>query len=88
MFDNMVKKIFDKDDNQIQHYDISLLESAVKLVRYSNSGAHIITEASGNINLESIAIVAKSGVDSISCGALTQYFLYTYICYLNFYLVR
>jgi nicotinate-nucleotide pyrophosphorylase (carboxylating) len=36
------------------------------------SGAAVELEASGSITLESIAAVAETGVDFISCGAITH----------------
>ena len=45
----------------------ALLRQAVLLVR-----GRALTEASGGITLESVAAVARSGVDRISVGALTH----------------
>lgn len=60
LLDNMVKKTD-------QGYDIILLKQAVDYV-----DKRIATEASGNITLESINLVASSGVTHISCGSLTH----------------
>ena len=47
--------------------DISMLEEAVRLI-----GGRVETEASGNVTLDTIGVIAKSGVDFISSGALTH----------------
>lgn len=46
------------------------IKKAVNLIRQKNK--EIIIEASGGINLENVADVAKSGVDLISVGSLTH----------------
>lgn len=43
------------------------LKEAVKLVNNS-----MITEASGNVSIETVESIAKTGVDIISCGGLTH----------------
>ncbi|CAH1655638.1 putative nicotinate-nucleotide pyrophosphorylase (carboxylating) [Hyphomicrobiales bacterium] len=45
----------------------SLLRQAVEMV-----GGRMLTEASGGINLDTVAAVAETGVDMISVGALTH----------------
>ncbi|ALK10772.1 carboxylating nicotinate-nucleotide diphosphorylase [Blastochloris viridis] len=45
----------------------AVLRQAVELV-----GGRLVTEASGGINLETVALVAETGVDFISSGALTH----------------
>ncbi|HET6566746.1 MAG TPA: carboxylating nicotinate-nucleotide diphosphorylase [Rhodothermales bacterium] len=47
--------------------DTSRLEEAVSLV-----GGRIRTEASGNVTLRTVHAIAATGVDYISCGALTH----------------
>jgi nicotinate-nucleotide pyrophosphorylase (carboxylating) len=60
------------------HTDIIMLDNmslteisrAVKFVRSRNG--HVLLEASGNITLENITVIAQTGVDIISVGALTH----------------
>jgi nicotinate-nucleotide pyrophosphorylase (carboxylating) len=47
--------------------DTSLLQTAVEHV-----DGRITTEASGNVTIETVRAIAETGVDSISCGALTH----------------
>ena len=51
----------------LDNFDIETLQQAVKTCQ-----GKIITEASGNITLDSIHTVAETGVDYISTGALTK----------------
>lgn len=51
----------------LDNMDDAMLRRAVAMV-----GGQMITEASGNMRLDRIAAVAASGVDYISCGALTH----------------
>ena len=51
----------------LDNMDTKTLAEAVKLV-----GGKLVTEASGGVNLETIAAIAASGVDFISVGALTH----------------
>lgn len=54
---------------------IQLLNDAVKLVKewkYNEGKRPPLTEASGNITLENVHLVAQTGVDRISIGALTH----------------
>lgn len=51
----------------LDNFDIDTLKQAVEICE-----GKIITEASGNITLESISKVAETGVDYISTGALTK----------------
>lgn len=60
LLDNMVKKTE-------FGYDVTLLKEAINYV-----DKRIATEASGNITLESINLVASVGVTHISCGSLTH----------------
>jgi nicotinate-nucleotide pyrophosphorylase (carboxylating) len=61
LLDNMAVR---KDDGTL---DVSALSRAVDLV----DGA-VKTEASGNVTLDTVAQIAATGVDNISCGALTH----------------
>jgi nicotinate-nucleotide pyrophosphorylase (carboxylating) len=60
LLDNMV-------DVRPGHIDTSVLRNAVELI-----DGRIITEASGNVTLETVKPIAATGVDFISCGALTH----------------
>ncbi|NOQ88906.1 MAG: carboxylating nicotinate-nucleotide diphosphorylase [Gammaproteobacteria bacterium] len=51
----------------LDNFDIKTLAQAVKVCK-----GKIISEASGNITIENISDVAKTGVDYISTGALTK----------------
>ncbi len=54
---------------------IQLLNDAVRLVKeweYGDGVRRPLTEASGNITLENVDVVAQTGVDRISVGALTH----------------
>jgi len=51
----------------LDNFDIKTLKQAVKICK-----GKIISEASGNINIDNINDVAKTGVDYISTGALTK----------------
>lgn len=48
--------------------DITLLQEAVKLV----GDRQVETEASGNVNIGTVAAIASSGVTHVSTGALTH----------------
>ena len=50
-----------------EEIDTSMLQQAVELVK-----GRICTEASGNVTLHSACDIAATGVDYISCGALTH----------------
>ncbi|MEY3808567.1 MAG: nicotinate-nucleotide pyrophosphorylase [Pseudomonadota bacterium] len=56
------------DRIMLDNFSLEALAQAVKL----NSGA-IELEASGNIDLDNIQVIAKTGVDYISIGALTKH---------------
>lgn len=60
---------FNIDIIMLDNMDIKTLNEAVKMI---DSKAEI--EASGNVNLDTIAAIAKTGVDYISTGALTHSF--------------
>ncbi|GMH34329.1 hypothetical protein BSKO_02163 [Bryopsis sp. KO-2023] len=60
MLDNMAKRV----ENGV---DVSMLKAAVDLV-----GKRVETEASGNVTIETIKEIASTGVDYVSCGALTH----------------
>lgn len=61
LLDNMARR---RSDGSV---DTSLLRQAVELVR-----GRVATEASGNVTLHTVAAIAATGVDAISCGALTH----------------
>lgn len=63
MLDNMTSK----DAHAPGGVDVSMLETAVRLI----DGA-VETEASGNVTLQSVQAIAATGVDYVSCGALTH----------------
>ena len=56
------------DRIMLDNFSLEDMVAAVKL----NSGA-IELEASGNIDLDNIRVVAETGVDYISIGALTKH---------------
>jgi nicotinate-nucleotide pyrophosphorylase (carboxylating) len=47
---------------------VSLLQQAVALI----GDRRVETEASGNVTLETVRPIAETGVQFISCGALTH----------------
>jgi len=51
----------------LDNFDIKTLKKAVKICKDK-----VITEASGNITIDNVHAVAKTGVDFISVGALTK----------------
>ena len=51
----------------LDNMNIETLKEAVSLV-----SGKILLEASGNVNLETVADIAKTGVDYISVGAITN----------------
>jgi nicotinate-nucleotide pyrophosphorylase (carboxylating) len=51
----------------LDNMDIATLEKAVRLAR-----GKVLTEASGGVNLKTVAEIARTGVDLISVGALTH----------------
>lgn len=64
MLDNMTKK----DPEAPSGLDVSVLRDAMALI-----GDHKVeTEASGNVMLATVGEIAKTGVQFISCGALTH----------------
>jgi len=62
MLDNMTKK------NDLGEIDVSMLDEAMAMI----GDRKVETEASGNVTIESIRQIAKTGVQYISCGALTH----------------
>lgn len=63
MLDNMARK-----DTQAEGgVDVTLLKEAVGLLQ-----GKVETEASGNVTLASVHAIAATGVDYVSCGALTH----------------
>lgn len=63
MLDNMTTK----DESAPGGVDVSMLRQAVQLI-----GGAVETEASGNVTLRSVQAIAATGVDYVSCGALTH----------------
>src|SRR5262249_58578377 len=51
----------------LDNMDIATLTEAVSI-----TGGRVVLEASGGVTLDSIAAIAKTGVDYISSGALTH----------------
>lgn len=47
--------------------DVSAMREAVALI-----ARRVPTEASGNVTLRTVAAIAATGVDYVSCGALTH----------------
>lgn len=69
MLDNMTKK----DANAPAGIDVSVLRTAMEVIRdYLEKGYEVETEASGNVTLATVGEIAKTGVQFISCGALTH----------------
>ncbi len=55
------------DNVLLDNFSVADLKKAVKMV-----GGKAVTEASGGVTLETVAKIAKTGVDYISVGALTH----------------
>jgi len=76
MLDNMVKVAKRKEEGgneKIESIDVSLLSEAVALVRASGLDAQgLETEASGNVTVETVGAVSRTGVSHVSTGALTH----------------
>jgi len=70
LLDNMVRM---REDGQT---DTSVLEQALQIIRDHASASsdvpRLLTEASGNVNLRTIAAIGRTGVDFVSVGALTH----------------
>jgi nicotinate-nucleotide pyrophosphorylase (carboxylating) len=70
LLDNMVRM---REDGQT---DTSVLEQALQIIREHSSASadapRLLTEASGNVNLRTIAAIGRTGVDFVSVGALTH----------------
>ncbi|KAI7843930.1 hypothetical protein COHA_002470 [Chlorella ohadii] len=64
MLDNMTKR----DGSKPAGLDVSTLHEAMQLI----GGRQIETEASGNVTLETIRVIAETGVQFVSIGALTH----------------
>jgi nicotinate-nucleotide pyrophosphorylase (carboxylating) len=54
----------------LDNMSLSAIREAVKLIRQSNP--YIMIEVSGGVNLDNVRILAETGVDFISVGALTH----------------
>ena len=61
---------FDPDRIMLDNMSIADMKKSVEIVELS--GKHAELEASGNITLTTIAAVAETGVDFISCGSITH----------------
>lgn len=64
MLDNMTKK----DEKSPSGIDTTMLQHAMQLI----GERQVETEASGNVTLATVAEIAKTGVQFVSCGALTH----------------
>lgn len=51
----------------LDNFNLDMLREAVKIKR-----GHTLLEASGGVNIETVQAIARTGVDFISCGALTH----------------
>ncbi|NSW86535.1 MAG: carboxylating nicotinate-nucleotide diphosphorylase [Syntrophobacteraceae bacterium] len=51
----------------LDNFSLDMLREAVKINR-----GHTLLEASGGVNIETVQAIARTGVDFISCGALTH----------------
>lgn len=72
MLDNMVKVKRHDMTQQLQSIDTSMLCDAIQIIQASEYGRTLETEASGNVLLDTVGEIARSGVRFISCGALTH----------------
>lgn len=76
MLDNMTRRVYRDDDNgggddaSLSVLDVSTLAAAMRLIGERRNAVE--TEASGNVMLDTIEDIAKTGVEFISCGALTH----------------
>lgn len=66
LLDNMVK--IDQDGT----VNTSLLEEALEIIKDGVKDYTLFTEASGNVNLQTIQKIGQTGVDFVSVGALTH----------------
>lgn len=55
----------------LDNMDTKMMTEAVAYIR-SNTGGKAVVEASGNVSLASLKPIADTGVDIISCGAMTH----------------
>ncbi len=51
----------------LDNFNLDMLREAVRINR-----GHTLLEASGGVNIETVQAIARTGVDFISCGALTH----------------
>ncbi|MDR3554421.1 MAG: carboxylating nicotinate-nucleotide diphosphorylase [Syntrophobacteraceae bacterium] len=51
----------------LDNFSLDKLKEAVSL-----AGGRVLLEASGGVSLETVAAIAKTGVDFVSCGAITH----------------
>jgi len=54
----------------IDNFDLDAIRAAIQLRDQLNPSVQL--EASGNVTIDTIAAIAATGVDRISCGALTH----------------
>ncbi len=66
---DQVREAIDAGANEVllDNMDIAMLTEAVGIAR-----GRVKTEASGNVRLDNVGAIARTGVDSISIGALTH----------------
>ncbi len=62
----------------LDDYDLASMREAVRLNRLNaasgtDTGAAIVLEASGGVNLQTVAAIAETGVDFISVGGITKH---------------
>lgn len=51
----------------LDNFSVDMLREAVAV-----AGGRVLLEASGGVNLESVGAIAETGVDFVSCGAITH----------------
>lgn len=60
----------DVDVIMLDNMSVDIMKNAVEIIR--QSGKKVVIEASGNVSLENVSKIAKTGVDVISIGSLTH----------------
>ena len=71
MLDNMVR-VSRSADGRVVDVDVSTLTKAVQMLQADDKGRLLESEASGNVMLDTIGHIARSGVTFISVGAVTH----------------
>jgi nicotinate-nucleotide pyrophosphorylase (carboxylating) len=51
----------------LDNFSLEMLQEAVAV-----AGGRVLLEASGGVNLDTVGAIARTGVDFVSCGALTH----------------